>query len=157
MVGTNTALADNPRLNVRYWTGPNPVRIVVDKNNALPPNLQIFDKTQNTYVLNESINQSELNLNLVKLPFIHEKIGLNSLLEFLHQAGIQSVIIEGGQKLLQDFIQSGIWDEARILVSPAFLGKGVMAPNLSFKNSYSTMVGNDRLVFCKNPANTYLV
>ena len=157
MVGTNTALADNPRLNVRYWTGPHPVRIVVDKNHTLPPNLRIFDKEHNTYVINESINHSEHNLNLVELPFIHEKIELNSLLEFLHQAEIQSVIIEGGQKLLQDFIQSGFWDEARILVSPAFLDKGVMAPNLPFENCTSTMIGIDRLVFCKNPANTYLL
>ena len=156
MVGTNTALADNPKLNVRYWTGPHPVRIVVDKNLTLPPHLRIFDKEQNTYILNESVNQSEHNLDLVKLPFMHEKIEIKPLLDFLHHAGIQSIIVEGGQKLLQDFINTGNWDEARILVSPALLGKGVMAPNMPFKNCSSTMVGMDRLFFCKNPAIAYL-
>lgn len=107
MVGTNTALYDNPQLNVRNWTGQNPVRIVIDKNNRLPKNLYLFDDSVKTIVLKNPLQLDELQ---------KEKI--------------QSLIVEGGTKLLQSFIDVQLFDEIRVFRSKKQLYKGILAPFL---------------------------
>lgn len=107
MVGTNTALYDNPQLNVRNWTGRNPIRIVIDRNNRLPQNLHLFDGSVKTIILKKTLQLDELQ---------KEKI--------------QSVIIEGGATLLQSFINENIFDEIRVFRSKKQLYKGILAPFL---------------------------
>jgi diaminohydroxyphosphoribosylaminopyrimidine deaminase / 5-amino-6-(5-phosphoribosylamino)uracil reductase len=107
MVGTNTALYDNPQLNVRNWTGRNPIRIVIDRNNRLPKNLHLFDDSVKTIILKNQLQLDELQ-----------------------KAKIQSVIVEGGTKLLQSFIDENIFDEIRIFRSKKQLHKGILAPFL---------------------------
>lgn len=107
MIGTNTALYDNPRLNVREWTGRNPIRIVVDKNNRLPKDLHLFDGSQETIILSNPTQLDQLRNNK-----------------------IQSLIVEGGTKLLQSFIDIQLFDEIRIFRSQNHLKKGILAPIL---------------------------
>jgi diaminohydroxyphosphoribosylaminopyrimidine deaminase/5-amino-6-(5-phosphoribosylamino)uracil reductase len=107
MVGTNTALFDNPKLNVREWTGKNPVRIVIDKNARLPKNLHLFDGSIKTIIMSNPTQFEELN-----------------------QEKIQSIIVEGGTKLLQSFIDAQLFDEIRVFRSQNQLRKGVLAPIL---------------------------
>ena len=54
LVGTNTALIDNPSLTTRLWSGKNPTRILIDKNNRVPLSQNIFSLDANTIVVNES-------------------------------------------------------------------------------------------------------
>jgi len=110
VVGTNTAFNDNPQLNVRLWTGRNPVRVITDPNCRLPNHLRIFDNTQPTLVFQET--------------------DLRIILGLLYQQKIQSVLVEGGAKLLQSFIDEALFDEIRIFKSPKRIGAGIAAPIL---------------------------
>ncbi|CAA9281934.1 MAG: Diaminohydroxyphosphoribosylaminopyrimidine deaminase / 5-amino-6-(5-phosphoribosylamino)uracil reductase [uncultured Adhaeribacter sp.] len=126
MVGTHTALADNPRLNAREWTGSQPVRIIIDKDLRLPPNLHLFDKSQATLVYNYERGEHQPNLEYVKVTPVNDL--LEQLLPDLYQRNIQSVLVEGGTILLNYFLEAGLWDEARVLRSSQFLNAGLKAP-----------------------------
>ena len=110
LVGTRTALIDNPTLTTRYWTGPSPLRLTIDRHGILPPTLHLKDNSTPTVI------------------YSHESI--EEILADLYNRGIQSLIVEGGTKLLQSFIDAGLWDEARIETAPVRLGEGVKAPVL---------------------------
>ena len=129
LVGANTALHDNPSLTNRLWKGNNPVRLVIDPNLRLPLTLEIFDRKVKTIVFNCSVNRDEPNLMHIKLD---QHSFLPSLLHHLYSLHIQSVLIEGGAKLLQSFIDAGLWDEVRIIVNTELtIGSGKQAPVLT--------------------------
>jgi len=142
MVGTNTARHDNPQLNVRLWQGRNPVRVVVDKKLSLPENLHVFDKSQPTLCYNLSKQSQAHNLEYVKLDNVDFT---ESLLRDMHQKGIQSVIIEGGAALLNDLINNGFWDEARVFISKNKFENGINAPALVVDVAHKSAVGDDIL------------
>lgn len=129
MVGTNTALHDNPQLNARLYEGKDPVRVVLDKQLRLPQNLHLFDQTIPTICYNQIRNDEIENLNYVKLDT--DKSLLTSIFDDLYQKQIQSIIIEGGSYLLQGLIQKELWDEARIFVGNQEFGGGIDAPNIN--------------------------
>lgn len=126
LVGRNTAAHDNPQLNVREWTGRNPVRIVIDRFLKLSEKLSLFDKSQPTLLYNVLKHEEHPNLTLIR---IDEQGFLWHLLKDLHKRKIQSVIIEGGLQTLQSFIDQGLWDEARVFKSMRTFGKGISAPH----------------------------
>ena len=148
MVGYNTALLDNPQLNVRAWTGRDPLRIVTDRTLQLPGNLYLFDRSQPTWRLNTINNDGTENLQNVLLPWGDAM--LPALMQRLYDAQINRLIVEGGTRLLQSFIDAGLWDEALIFKSPVVLGGGVMAPTISGSNESSEMIGNMGLVRIKS-------
>ena len=130
MVGTNTALNDNPKLNVRNWTGTNPMRIVLDKELSLPSSLHLFDQKIPTLVITKAKRKSLNNLEYILSDF---KNIPESVCKILYERNIQSIIVEGGAALLNSFIDSGLWDEARIFIAPVSYKSGKEAPVL--KNS----------------------
>lgn len=143
LVGTKTALHDNPQLNVRDWSGRNPVRIVIDRFLKLSDTLRVFDKTQKTIVYNVLKHEEHENLVLVRL---NEEDFLKQLMHDLYSRRIQSVMVEGGSQTLQFFIDSQLWDEARVFVSPRSFGKGIQAPVLKGNLFHDEFVMNDRLM-----------
>ena len=153
MIGTNTALADNPQLNVRCWSGANPLRIVVDRDLSLPKKLNVFDDSQNTLVLNEKLEKKENKTTYLKAPFDGEMVNLPFLMHYLFSEGIQSVLVEGGQKLLQSFIKHDYWDEARVFSGPQFFGEGVRAPFIKPTNLSHVIIGNESFFWFKNYLN----
>lgn len=129
MVGTNTALNDNPQLNVRQWRGRNPIRIVLDKSLRLPQQLKIFDDSQPTICYHQS--DFEVNANFKSSEFVQLNFDsklLESILNDLYNRKIQSLIVEGGAKLLQTFLNLGLFDEIRIFKSKNKHFKGIKAP-----------------------------
>ena len=132
LVGTNTALKDNPSLTTRLWKGKNPIRIVIDKNLKLPHELKIFSKTTNTIIFNSLKNTIEENVEYIKLE---NKNFLEEILRTLYKLNIQSVLVEGGAKTLQSFIDAGLWDEARVITNEEMIiESGIDAPEIkSFK------------------------
>ena len=128
LVGTNTALKDNPSLTTRLWEGNNPIRIVIDKENNLPSTLEIFNHEVNTIIFNLYKDSIENNLQFIKF----EASGLlEQILHSLFELNIQSVLIEGGSKTLQSFIDAGLWDEARIITNEEMMiENGIAAPEL---------------------------
>ncbi len=154
MVGTNTALADNPLLNVRLWQGKNPARIIIDFNLRLPSSLQVFDRKQNTIILNKLKHCSDHNLKYVMLQ--EEGSFVQQVLHACYQNQIQSILIEGGTQLLQTFIDEGIWDEARIIENNTLLIKeGLPAPNLLNQQLlFKEQVSTDTISYYQNTLNT---
>ena len=118
LVGTNTVVEDNPSLTVRDWTGQNPIRIVLDKLSKLPvDSLKIFDSESQTIRITENdINYKD---DLAKQICNH-----------LYIQNINSIIIEGGAKTLQTFIDENLWDEARVFTGQTEFKEGVKAPKL---------------------------
>ncbi|MFA5781673.1 MAG: bifunctional diaminohydroxyphosphoribosylaminopyrimidine deaminase/5-amino-6-(5-phosphoribosylamino)uracil reductase RibD [Bacteroidales bacterium] len=152
MVGTNTALLDNPRLNARDWTGKSPIRIVLDKNLRLPASLHLFDGSIPTIVLTSHEN-SHYKSNKAEYIGINFKNNLaNHVCEALYKKKIQSVIIEGGGQFLQSFIDAGIWDEARIVTGDIKFHGGVKAPEIAGIIKSETYFKNNKLTILKNRA-----
>lgn len=110
MVGTDTARMDNPHLDVRVWAGPQPVRVVVDSKHRLTAGLHLFDGSQPTLT--------------------YDTQNLFDILADLYSRGLQSLLVEGGAKLLQSFMDAGLWDEIVVEEAPVCLGDGVEAPVL---------------------------
>jgi diaminohydroxyphosphoribosylaminopyrimidine deaminase/5-amino-6-(5-phosphoribosylamino)uracil reductase len=148
LVGTNTALLDNPQLNVRFWCGNNPIRIVLDRNLRLPPSLYLFDKTLNTIVFNEKKDQSEGKIEYIKIAF-NEKT-LKEILRILFHKEIQSLLVEGGKMLLESLIESNIWDEARVFIGNREFKEGTRAPVIPADPKQVTHMANDRLLIFRN-------
>ena len=129
LVGTRTALTDDPALTARLWHGPDPIRLVIDKDLRLPGSLQLFDRKVRTIVFNTLRHEETYNLQYYQLAtdssLIHQvAVALTAL-------NIQSVLVEGGARLLQSFIDEGYWDEARVITNNDLeLPGGLAAPVL---------------------------
>lgn len=129
LVGTQTALADNPGLTTRDWAGCSPTRIVLDRKNTLPRNLKIFNNDAPTIVFTEAESKEEDNVKFVQIDFGSSLI--DQILEKLYENGLQSLIVEGGAKTLQSFIDANLWDEARIFKGESVFKTGISAPVLN--------------------------
>lgn len=129
MVGRITALTDNPRLDVRRWVGNNPLRVVMDRHLTLPTTLHLFDGTTPTIVFTEvDAAYQTKGVEYVRIDFTTDIIP--QMLSHLHARGIQSLLVEGGARLLQSFIDTGMWDEAYVETGTTPLHEGVPAPTL---------------------------
>lgn len=127
LVGKNTALYDNPQLTTREWSGKSPLRIVIDHKLTLPADLRLFNDDLATWQFNLIQNQKRGKWEQIALP---EEHFLENLLNTLWKRGIQSLIVEGGSKTLQQFIDAGLWDEIRQFCSvKKTLNSGILAPN----------------------------
>lgn len=142
LVGAGTAAHDNPTLTVRDWSGRNPVRLVIDRFLRLSENLNLFDRTVPTICFNLLKHEEYSNLKLVRLD---ENNFTDQLFKNLLQHKIQSVLIEGGSQTLSLFIRQGIWDEARIFISPRAFQTGISAPCIGGKLINSEMISTDLL------------
>lgn len=125
LTGTRTAIHDNPQLNVRHWTGRNPVRVVIDRFLRISETSHLFDRSQKTICYNFLKNEESENMVLVRLSGEHF---ITQLVNDLYRKRIQSVLIEGGAQTLKLFIDAGLWDEARVFTSPKTFTKGIEAP-----------------------------
>jgi diaminohydroxyphosphoribosylaminopyrimidine deaminase/5-amino-6-(5-phosphoribosylamino)uracil reductase len=137
LVGTQTVLDDNPSLTVRDWSGRHPIRIVLDQNNRISKESSIFDNQAQTILL----SMTEIDYS--------KKIGVQ-IANFLFNHGIQSVIIEGGSKTLQTFIDENIWDEARIFKGVSLLHQGIKRPQISAQYNAKEYILNDELLIFFN-------
>ncbi|MBG9376317.1 bifunctional diaminohydroxyphosphoribosylaminopyrimidine deaminase/5-amino-6-(5-phosphoribosylamino)uracil reductase RibD [Panacibacter sp. DH6] len=139
LIGTNTAMLDDPALTNRLWFGKSPVRLVIDMHLRLPHHLQIFDGKQPTVIFN-SLQHSE-DVFKVLLPAggirgglyqVTEDVSMvHQVLNACYQNNIQSILVEGGARLLQSFIDEEAWDEARIITNETLtIEQGLPAPQL---------------------------
>jgi len=132
MVGTSTVIDDNPTLNVRSWSGQNPVRIVLDRSLRIPKTATIFDKSVQTIVITEvGAKPQQFDKNLIFEEIYFSKNIAIQICEVLQKNKIQSVIIEGGLQTLQTFIDQDLWDEARVFVGDKEFKEGVPSPKLN--------------------------
>lgn len=138
LVGTNTALHDNPSLTTRKWPGRSPLRIVIDKQLKLPGSLQLFSDGHPTLVLNYIKEEQAGEVHFHKVEEGEELIP--QLLNYLYEKNIQSLIVEGGSILLSSFIERNCWDEAvQIINKNLSIQEGIKAPKLSGGELVSTI------------------
>lgn len=142
LVGRITAEKDNPSLTVREIAGSNPVRIVIDKNLKLSGDLNLFNSEAKTIIFNAIKSEETRTNQFIKINFNNL---IKSILEELYQQNIQSVIIEGGSKTLQSFIDTNMWDEARIFTTNKTLAKGVKSPTIEGEIISEDKIGEDEL------------
>jgi diaminohydroxyphosphoribosylaminopyrimidine deaminase/5-amino-6-(5-phosphoribosylamino)uracil reductase len=147
LVGTNTVEKDKPTLTARLWEGNHPLRIVIDRTLRLNKNLCVFNEHSKTLVFTE---QEALNTNTTEYLKIDFENLQAELLTELYQKNIQSVIIEGGQKTLQSFIDLNLWDEARVFEGDTLLVKGIKAPYLNCNPRLEDKISEDILTWFYN-------
>lgn len=147
LIGARTAAHDNPKLNVRDWTGRNPIRIVIDQNLSLDNGLSLFDKSQMTLCYNSVKDEQSNNLEFVRLS----KCSVPEIAEDLFQRNIQSVLVEGGANTLNDFIDRNLWDEARVFVSLTSFDEGIKAPRIDLSKAEVEQIESDQLLTLMNP------
>jgi diaminohydroxyphosphoribosylaminopyrimidine deaminase/5-amino-6-(5-phosphoribosylamino)uracil reductase len=149
LVGTQTAIDDSPKLDVRDWTGKNPIRIVIDANRRIPKNNQLFDNQVKTIVICKQID--EINSENCIFESIDFQGNIpDQTAEILYKHNIQSVIIEGGSRTLQTFIDAKLWDEARIFMGNSFMKEGIKAPKLVVNEYKKQLIIDDELLIIRN-------
>lgn len=153
LVGMRTAKQDNPMLNVRDWTGRNPVRIVIDRFLKVNEKLHLFDGSQKTLCYN--VLKHEESSNVVRIRIDEENL-LQNLVGDLVKREIQSLIVEGGAQTLQAFIDLDLWDEARVFISPKTFEDGIKAPAISGVLQTQQRIVGDWLKVLMHPANVIL-
>ena len=149
LVGTNTVVDDNPKLDVRDWTGNNPIRIVLDQNNRIQKDSHVFDNKIKTIIFSQMPN-AIIGENITFEAIDFKQNLAQQILKELHKHNIQSVIIEGGQLTLQTFIDEDLWDEARIFIGNKAFENGTKAPSIALERSEKHSIGNDELVISRN-------
>ena len=153
LIGTNTALKDNPQLTLRHWAGKNPTRMVIDRSLKIPENYYLFNNMAETLVFchNEITGQARndgSNIHYIEIDFSTDI--LPRLLSELMSRRINSVIVEGGALLLSSFIKSDLWDEAQIEIAPFSLRNGVKAPLIPLPPQSITEYESNKIIQYKN-------
>lgn len=164
LVGTSTAIIDNPRLDNRLYFGKSPLRIALDFNGKLPAAAHLLDDSLPTWILGDlrpgTWKQTKFlpfaNASLSKPTTTRNERKKNSatwipaLLEKLHDDNRAILLVEGGASVLQQFLDGGFWDELRVLENPQRLGAGLAAPKLEAGQMLIKMdqIGPDALLSC---------
>ena len=142
LVGRKTVENDNPELTVREYKGINPIRIVIDPYLKLNYNYKIFNKSSKTIILNKIQNKESDNVIFLKAE---NKKMIESLMKYLQKIEIISLIVEGGKKTIESFLDANYWDEARVIIGDKIFKNGIKAPNLNRKYSNVESLGKDRI------------
>jgi diaminohydroxyphosphoribosylaminopyrimidine deaminase / 5-amino-6-(5-phosphoribosylamino)uracil reductase len=159
MVGTTTAAVDNPALTNRMYFGKSPIRVVLDRNARLSPDLNVFDGAARTIIFSEFTEGVQSEINKLKHPTFNvdrqllafDDFLLDNILMYLLKEKIGILFVEGGEKLLSSLIQRGLWDEARVFTASKTLGEGIRAPQLLNAELQSThQLADDRLHIYKH-------
>jgi diaminohydroxyphosphoribosylaminopyrimidine deaminase/5-amino-6-(5-phosphoribosylamino)uracil reductase len=144
LVGTNTALNDNPKLDVRNWKGSNPIRVVIDRHLRIPLKLNLFDNKIRTIVITEKEGVSNRKNVIFETIDFNENVAME-ICDVLYKNEIQSVIVEGGAMTFQTFIDAGLWDEARVFEGDTYFKEGLLAPIVNGRSCYSKKIKKDTL------------
>jgi len=143
LVGKNTVLSDNPQLTTRLVAGKSPLRLFIDKRLEVPGTYHIYDSSAPTIVFNEQKDETEGHITYKKLNF--ELNVVEQISKYLYGMNIQTVLVEGGTRLLNDFKQQNTFDEILVVVNQDLsFEKGIKAPQISFAGAFE-MLGKDKL------------
>ena len=148
LVGTTTVIKDNPCLTTRDWNGSSPIRVVIDKRLKIPFEATIFDCNIKTIVVTEIKKENKLNLTYEIIDF--SKNISHQICDLLCEHKVQSLIVEGGTKTLQTFINHNFWDEARVFRGTALFDEGTKAPSIKGQKISETKIEQDFLKILLN-------
>jgi len=152
LIGKKTAIADNPQLTAREWPGKNPIRLVVDRNLQIESSNHIYNQEAKTIIFNEIKTDVSHNIHYIGMEdmqfYLAQKIAFQ-----LYLMDIQSVIVEGGANLLNQFLEAGLWDEARIFRSGNSWTGGISSPAIKGNLVTEIPLEKDKLSIYLNKIN----
>ena len=157
MVGIGTVMADDPRLTVHKINASpedNPVRVVVDSKLRTPEHARITNCDAKTIIAGANEYKEDF-LNSDKYELFKERgvkfffsgdgrVDLIALMSYLHEEGIERLMLEGGATLNFSMIKAGLIDEIRVCVAPIVVG-GVNAKTFFDGEGFDTMDESVRL------------
>ena len=157
LIGIETALADDPRLSVRLVEGPQPQPIIVDSHLRLPLAAKLFEHPRAPWIVTTSQAGEEQQQALeargarvIRLPATPDgRVSLTAILDYLDQENIQSVLVEGGARIISGFLAARLVDHMVVTIAPKILGglnaiehlNGSCLPRL--KNTHYHVLGSD--------------
>jgi len=146
IIGKTTALNDNPELTTRLVNGKSPLRVVICHKPLLDENLKILKDDSPTLIFNTKLNQA-IGLK----EWIKFSGNLNEVLNELYKRNIQSVIVEGGTTVINQFLHQNIWDEAYNFIGDKEFLNGIKAPKINTHPFSEKKIENDLLrIFIKS-------
>lgn len=149
MVGTRTALLDNPGLRTTRWSGRNPLRVVIDKKLQLTADYKLMNSEAATLVFSEKEAYNfKTEAEVVPINFEHN--AWQQMLDELYKRGINSLLVEGGAILLNSLINENLWDEAHIEVSPITIKNGVQAPKINAFPYKTEKIEDNTIMYFRN-------
>ena len=148
LVGIGTILADNPRLDVRLVSGENPQPVVLDSQLRFPQSCKLMTSGRQPWIAHTRRASQErrdaletAGVRLLAIPEDgHHQIHLPALLGQLAALGIESLMVEGGVRVITRFLSARLVDQIILTIAPRFLG-GVHAPE-NWTESPDAMAGN---------------
>lgn len=150
LIGTETAIKDNPKLNTRLWHGNCPLRVILDLNNRISKDSHIFDESERTLIIS-SEEDKVISSNLFYIKITKEQSLVEQICRILHRLKIQSLIVEGGAKMLQTFIDANLWDEAFLFSNKkTYFKEGTKAPYITSKTIQYKQINTDILTHYTN-------
>lgn len=129
LVGAGTLRTDNPKLNVREWSGNNPVRLILSSSGMVGKELSVIG-TNDTDIVFTHNAQADIG-TAMKVMLNEKEASALQIADYLYNSGVQSMLIEGGAQVLNHFISMGLWDEARIFYGNTCFNEGIKAPVIS--------------------------
>ena len=145
MIATETAIVDNPRLNVRKYQGENPIRIVLDRQGRLPSDLHLWDGSQRTIVI--SCRKEYPHGNMELIPIDSDQWNLKNIMSNLWESGFFRIMVEGGNQLIKSFLDEALWDQCAVIRTTTELKDGIKAHLPQQALSNSQYIGNDQIEF----------
>jgi diaminohydroxyphosphoribosylaminopyrimidine deaminase/5-amino-6-(5-phosphoribosylamino)uracil reductase len=127
VVGVGTALADDPQLNVRHVSGPQPARVVIDPNGRLPENAACLrdDGARRIVVQGRNLARAK-GVECAQVAETPEGLSPAAILAALRALGLRRVLVEGGAATLSRFVAAGCVDRLHVMVAPMIIGAGPM-------------------------------
>lgn len=150
MVGTNTAIKDNPHLTSRLWDGKNPIRVILDRRGKIPKTNHIFNNEVETLVFTESVTEEIISGLTRYIPVKYDESLMRRVLKELHRRKISSLMVEGGRQLLQSIIDEQLWDEAYVEIANTTLDGGISSPCIDGTLISKSIYGNSLQIHLKS-------
>jgi len=147
LVGSTTVLNDDPRLDVRHVEGRQPLRVLIDRGNRAPADSHVLDGTQATMLIT---TEERSGTQAEQVIIASDEDPIERLFAELNERGIRSLLVEGGAKLHARFLQSGSWDEARVITGEGRFGSGTPAPRIASRIARSRDHATDRIDYFIN-------
>lgn len=152
LIGSGTLAIDNPQLNNRLYFGKSPVKLLLKRDGYIPPNTAALHSSGQTIVICEptALKINYPNTKQWRLPF--DESLLQNILQNLKKEGLNSLIVEGGAKLLNSFIQQNLWDEARVFTGNKMISatNSIPAPIITGELAHTFKIGDNRLEIFEN-------
>lgn len=145
LVGSTTVIADNPRLTDRYFNGPQPLRIVIDRNQKTQISAHVFQDGAPTLLVTSKQDTRTFPTAVTCLKLNSEQPTLPILMAYLYDHKISHLTVEGGAYTITQFVDAKLWDEARVATSPRFLSEGILAPILPVSPTRTFSLDKDQL------------